>query len=494
MLKNINSHISHVHYARINSDLKFMLKEFLRKSTEEKIFLLKKIKSIHTETNEERGKLLSPLCILCDKEFNLSNKRPKALSCPATHLICQDCSQFLKSTSNAVTCPLDFIITQPHILQDIFSENLSPGTCLTCQEFFDGNSRLPMILPCGSLCCSVCIENHFPGGSGPCFFCNEQHQNVFPSPRIKSQLISEIIELCIIYCNTHQNNVAYYLDAEELVGLCRQCGQGRNKQQIIGTDFNLAEFLARECFKQGNDLGNKLTPKISKELSEVRNLGNIAKLQLIKEIKRIKAGQPLILPSTMVQGPGNFKGRAIAPANFPNLTVLTRFRSILPPENIKGIIPPPLKAWFIDKKKNQVEAVSFKVNREIEIFGVGISGPSKPDLIGKIEFFSIIRGENLGGHIEWRDLENRDFHNSSIVEDFFFARPIAIHPHESYSFLFKIDAEQVFRGNPTDRVEVQQGSDGALFEFFEPRNKAGYFLNGQLFISGPLIRIIYKSL
>lgn len=111
--------------------------------------------------------------------------------------------------------------------------------------------------------------------------------------------------------------------------------------QILGNNFNFSEFLDRECVKQANELGPKLTPNITKQLSEIRVLSNLAKIGLLKEIKRLKTGQALVLQAPMI--PNALKGRQVPILLIPNHLILTRFNSLLPPENIQGIIPPPMK-------------------------------------------------------------------------------------------------------------------------------------------------------
>lgn len=184
MLSSLKSQNSYVNYSRFSQDLKLRLKDFIKLPLDQKIATSRHIKNLPRETENENSKILSPNCVLCDKEFNMTNKRPKVLICPATHLMCQDCTAYSRTITNSIVCPLDSNATNQHSLRDLDSHLLP--VCFSCNEYYDSKTHLPIILPCGGLTCSSCAQNRFPGS---CYICKEQHQNIIISQRIKSEFI-----------------------------------------------------------------------------------------------------------------------------------------------------------------------------------------------------------------------------------------------------------------------------------------------------------------
>ena len=445
--------VNNIDYYYINPHYREQIKLFSNNSLDDNVLLLKnllQIRSIHIE------KLISSVCILCNQEFAYPSNLPCKLPCKGTHLICEICSKQVSY------CPLDH-----NSFQQISLQKISPNLCLCaiCEEACD-SIKIPILLTCGIIACNSCAF------TVKCKFCSLDHSTLKNEPQNFSKFFLQVIENCRIACVT-DGKTAIGFSITEMNGYCHRCSQSKPVEKI--EDIDLSAILIREAYKKAHELGQKVTPTLSKQLSEMKSLTNIQKLELYKFLVAISSP----LPSSMAQTIAGLQIPAIKTRNH----YLQRFNSLLP----NPLIPSSGKPWYIDKKKQQVEAICFKASRALNLLGVTICCPIK-EKQGLIEYLDIIEGDSLGGKRLARQLERQTI--SGIVADLQFDRPLHIIELEFYVIVFKIDADFLYKGNPLDKNELK-GTDGTEFHIFETKQK-GFFTNGQGHISGPLIRLIYQ--
>jgi Zinc finger, C3HC4 type (RING finger) len=442
-----------IDYFCIPYNIREFIKQIFKLSLNELVMILVTL-SKTTAYNSPR--LISATCIVCNQEFSYQNNLPCKLPCRSTHLICELCS---KRTS---VCPLD---NNPCNSSDLLKIIPKIALCPNCQEPYDSD-RLPILLPCGVVKCRHCIFNE------DCNFCKSKHINITCETQNISKFFLQISEFFHVRCAI-DGKTAQAFDSNEMKPFCHQCSQKRPTEKIENIDLGL--ILSRECNRKANELGAKVTPVLSKQLMEIKNLSNTKKIELLNILVKISS------PET------NFVKQITQGFPVPDLPrqshYFQRFNSILP----NPLVQSNIKAWFINKKENQIETVCFKSSRTIRLIGVTITCPLNNEE-GFIEYLDIIQGNKINGKRELRTLVRQKL--KGIVLDFFFDAPFDVKELDYYVLVFKIDANNVYKGNPLDKGEFR-GSDGTEFEICEATQK-GYFTNGQGHLSGPLIRLIYE--
>ena len=275
----------------------------------------------------------------------------------------------------------------------------------------------------------------------------------------------------VLACTCEENHSSSLNKPDQINSCCFQCFRPKTKESIEILDLD--GLIIKECYNRASELGSSITPILSKQLSELKFVSTEKKLELYKLLLSIN--KPI--PNMNSQG-----------FRIPYITTsgkfLQRFNSIMP--NPSG--PSSVKAWVIDKKKNQIEALCFKCQRPIRLIGLTLTCPTNHNE-GVLEYLEIIKGDSLGGQREFRGLEMKKIRG--VVVDLLFENPVIIRKSEFYVITLKIDADFVYKGNPLDKCQAR-GSDGTEFEIFEAKPN-GYFLNGQGHLSGPIIRLIYED-
>lgn len=450
-----------VHVHKLSSELdcfyippssQSLIKSFPRNSLEENLNLLK------TLTNAKNGERFTNLvpctCLLCDQEFSYPTNLPCKLPCNGAHYVCEICAR------QASVCPLD-----GNYFQKLSKISAILPICLNCEEPFDSN-RVPIKLPCGIAKCNQCAF------SINCTFCKCDHSVISNEPKNFSKFYLQVIEHCNIQCEI-DGKAARGFNIDEMKAYCRKCMQSHNSSKI--EDIDIASILSHECYKKAAELGNKVTPTLAKRISDIKTLTNSKKLELYKLL--ININKPLSSNPTQ-----QFSGLQFSLLSIPGY-FYQRFNTLLPSQSS----PPSVKPWYIDCKKQQVEAICFKSSRNLVLIGVTITCPVKNEE-GLLEYLEVIEGNSLGGKREVRDFVGVRLRG--VVADLAFERPVPIRALENYVILFKIAADFVYRGNPLDKNE-NKGDDGTEFIISEAKQK-GFFTNGQGHISGPLVRLIYR--
>ena len=444
---------SSIDYYYISATSQLLLKNFQQNTIETNLQLLK---TLARTSGVHIDKLISCVCTMCNQEFSYPTNLPCKLPCRGMHLICEICARQVHA------CPLD---KKEFRHNELVKITCNLVFCINCEEVCDA-SRMPIRLPCGVVKCNQCAF------SVNCAFCKADHSTLRNTPDNYSKFFLQIADRCVIPC-ANEGKPARGFNTDEMKGYCHRCMQSKPCERIESMD--LSAVLIRECFKKATELGSKITPSLSKQLAEINAFTNSNKLDLYKLLSNLNSP----LSSNFSQ---NVPGLPV-----PQLTTqgffVQRFRSLLPSVSS----PASTKPWYIDRKKQQVEAICFKPSRDLMLVGVSISCPVKNNE-GSLEYLEVIEGSSLGDRREIRTLEGVKL--QGIVKDLIFDRPVRIRALENYVVVFKIDADFVYRGNPQDRGEGN-GSDNTEFQFSEAKAK-GFFTNGQGHISGPLIRLIYK--
>jgi hypothetical protein len=211
------------------------------------------------------------------------------------------------------------------------------------------------------------------------------------------------------------------------------------------------------------------------------------------------------------------KGRTLFDLEQISESFVLRFFSLMPPVQKDPSHLFLCQPWKVDDSKNQIEALSFKANKNIKLFGVVLGKPLYKTEI-RIDVFEVICGQVLSNQacrvVGFREslrvmspqgvveVGNQvifpEFLNGGNEDEVFkvvIKEPVDIGAEIAYSVAIKFrgDGLLFFRGNPFQMKDEVWGSDGTVFEFLKVHNESKDFIEGQHEINGPILGLIYQT-
>ena len=485
-----------------------------------------------------------PLCSFCKSPYDLKGKLPKELPCK--HILCLDCVHHHYIRNNQMKCrSCDGLIEKPKILKS---------------NFFIVNQVLRNLVYCekhkgrGAVCVEVktlrpwCRE---------CFVLASEFE-------VKAVVERERALRNVVFCRKHSEVLAVYFEKIGSEPCCAECFQ--NKQnlrlsiQITSPvcETHKSAILYIETSGKANCLicissrkslfYNIEDAQATRELFYSIFSSNYEKSQQFRDevrggpewfmsltsqemIDEIRTGfEPNIKSKLRSKIPS---GRILYEIDSKLESFVTRFYSLMPPtvkDNEHSFLCQP---WKVDEKNGQIEAITFKVNKNIKLKGV-VLGKTLYNTKISIDLIEIIKGPivkkdiprifhypgRVGEEVsisnklqsrknsivsisrmnsdEQRVQVSAEFLQNQNQDEVFILRVdnfVDITADEYFTLLirFRGAALLLYRGNPFDLKEEIWGSDGTVFQFFEVENDSRHKIIRQHRIHGPILGFLYDS-
>jgi hypothetical protein len=152
----------------------------------------------------------------------------------------------------------------------------------------------------------------------------------------------------------------------------------------------------------------------------------------------------------------------------------------------------PTSRWGIFEARNQIEAVSFSVNKTIFMTGIGVGNAFHQDKTVKVEKFYVLKGPSTSSEVvlEGGNVELKNDGNSQKVKKICFDSPAQILENEDYTIKLVVrGGAGVFRGGTTTRIRE---SAGVVFKFKPTIYSGDDVKNGENADDGPIFDIFFK--
>lgn len=456
-------------------------------------------------------------CPVCMERFNDSRHSPLILACG--HTFCRDCLCSLHKNKQQLKCPhcnkIDHrapdTLPKNYILSEVVLKSLyntttdaDPWSC----KLHPGENIAFMSQSSRQLFCSECLTGK-----------NFKDLVMLESLTMNSQL--KVFKDLYDGCSVHDLNVraevcgelAEALEGQKLRVVTNIDSAYMSAVQALENQFmaykqkicaafiketdklndtkDLLNFL-REQKSAGVPM-NKITQAmpVPKQLQIIGALMNINEIGISTELKKL-AYTPFEFQNK-IELPSKAFDVAVAIVETPVHLLKGIGASMDTAEKKLSRFGPPTNRWGIFEGRNQIEAVTFTVNKKIFITGVGIGNAYHVGKTVKIENLRVIDGSTTNSPAIYEDINIDLFYeaNSSKVVKINLKKPVEIEADHDYTIkaVLKGDAG-VFRGGTTTRTK--NGENGVIFKFKNTTYDADDVKNGENADDGPLFDVYYK--
>jgi len=179
-----------------------------------------------------------------------------------------------------------------------------------------------------------------------------------------------------------------------------------------------------------------------------------------------------------------------------DIKVAQRFFGLYPPAKaLHCDLPLAMDPWNVNQHLDQVEAFVFTVTHPLLLLGLTIGCPLNPATQMLVDQVEIRRGKSLLAPVTATPFRSsKKVSNAGLVADLRFDTAVPIDSNSPYTLSLKLRSRgrellQVYKGNQVTARE-NFSSDGVdLWSFERPKE----VLNGDNSISGPILRLFYKT-
>ncbi|CAG9329206.1 unnamed protein product [Blepharisma stoltei] len=456
-------------------------------------------------------------CPVCMERFNESRHSPLLLGCG--HTFCRDCLCSLHKTKQQLKCPhcnkVDHrapdLLPKNYILSEVVLKSLyntttesDPWSC----KLHPGENIAFMSQSTRQLFCSECLNGK-----------NVRDLIMLESQSMASQLkvFKDLYEGCSVHdlhlraevCGQlsealegQKLRVITTIDSAYMSAVQALENQFTAYKQRIATAFNKERDKLTDTkdllnllkeMKSGGVPMNKITQSmpVPKQLQIIGALMSISEIGISADLKKL-AYTPFEFQNK-IELPSKAFDVAVAIIETPVHLLKGIGASMDTAEKKLSRFGPPTNRWGIFEGRNQIEAVTFTVNKKMFITGVGIGNAYHVGKTVKIENLKVINGSTTNSPAIYEDTNIDLFYeaNSSKVVKISFKKAVELECDHDYTIkaVLKGDAG-VFRGGTTTRTK--NGENGIIFKFKNTTYDADDVKNGENADDGPIFDIYYK--
>lgn len=179
--------------------------------------------------------------------------------------------------------------------------------------------------------------------------------------------------------------------------------------------------------------------------------------------------------------------------------VLSRFYGLYPPIHASpSELQPAMQPWSIDQSMDLIEAFVFTVSNPITLVGLTIACPLNPDTRMLVSQVEIRDGKSMNSPVYLSPFRSTvEISGIRLAVDLKFDTEVRIEAFRPYTLSMKLGTREkemlvVYKGNQLTASDVLC-SEGVDFWGFEaPETCRGFHLNGDNWISGPILRLFYR--
>jgi len=161
------------------------------------------------------------------------------------------------------------------------------------------------------------------------------------------------------------------------------------------------------------------------------------------------------------------------------------------------------KGWFVNFARNQVDAVTMTTFDNCLLVSIGIANPVERDKAVIVESIVLYNGRaGAGNPVAVHQAYDRLEGGNQVITYVNLRSPFQLPAMAPMTLKIRLVAPaanppiqgcEIYRGNPFNRPDMWEGSDGLLWEFEETTKVAdGEMANGQNNLSGPILALIYR--
>ena len=170
---------------------------------------------------------------------------------------------------------------------------------------------------------------------------------------------------------------------------------------------------------------------------------------------------------------------------------LNRFHNIIPEKYCQNLTE--VRRWTISQQHNQVEAVTLKPDKRVELTAIALCKECGDFTGGCIQSLIVVDGnETIGASMTTLASNVRYTARNKQYEKIIFAQPFVMNALREYTFKVKYVGRFLYFGNPARRVDPLKGPDGVTFKVTDPAFKQPEHQSGQGSLTGPLVKFFYK--
>ena len=362
--------------------------------------------------------------------------------------------------------------------------------CPGCHNSYNIAEHTPKLLSCGHTYCDACVAYLAQSYAGK-VRCPDDGQEDFRDLEdiAESHHYKDLIEKITVCCNSNFNHPGEFFSPSFMVCACTQCKPAYEYQDWVPTrgqdlgghyGYNALLMLSNESFKTQVFKAN---PNIQDRMKRFHLLAAREKQLLYFSILSVHYQQELNIPM-----PGPPPGKVLDENGWVELS---RFHNIIPEKYCQNLTN--VKRWSISQQLNQVEAVTLKPDKHVELTAIALGKECGDFTGGYIQSLVVVDGcETIGANM--RTLASNVCYTTcnKQYEKIIFAAPFVMNAHREYTFKVKYVGRFLYFGNPARRVEPLKGPDGVTFKVTDPVFKQSEQSSGQGSMSGPMVKLYYK--
>lgn len=177
-----------------------------------------------------------------------------------------------------------------------------------------------------------------------------------------------------------------------------------------------------------------------------------------------------------------------------DLCELSRFASVFPAKGSER------SGWLVQADRRQVEALTFACSEPCEFVGIGIGNPIEMGQIVKVASVQLYLGKSaVGFPLAWHVGHEQLLDSGQLLTYVYFKSSFPVLALTAHTIKIRLTSSfprfELYQGNPLQRPEVYEGSDGLRWSFQETLAVATHeFLSGPHAQSGPILRLLYRRI
>ena len=362
--------------------------------------------------------------------------------------------------------------------------------CPGCQNPYNSTEHTPKLLSCGHTYCDYCVT-YLAQSYGGKVRCPEDGQEDFRDLEdiAESHHYKDLIEKVMVCCNFNFNHPGEFFSPSSMICVCTQCKPSSQYQDWVptrGQDFgghyghNSLVLLSDEGFKARVFQSN---PNIQDRMKRLHLLAAREKQLLYFSLLSVHYGQECTIPM-----PGPPPGKVLDENGWVELN---RFHNIIPEKYCQNLTE--VRRWTISQQHNQVEAVTLKPDKRVELTAIALCKECGDFTGGCIQSLIVVDGnETIGASMTTLASNVRYTARNKQYEKIIFAQPFVMNALREYTFKVKYVGRFLYFGNPARRVDPLKGPDGVTFKVTDPAFKQPEHQSGQGSLTGPLVKFFYK--
>ena len=182
------------------------------------------------------------------------------------------------------------------------------------------------------------------------------------------------------------------------------------------------------------------------------------------------------------------------------LHVLERYLRVLPENPLQYKRNSFEDPWYVNKRENQFEMLTFRCFRNLRLRGVSLANPIEPGKIVNVVSATLHKGNKAIGRGDPCECINTELQGGdSVLTDIYFSEGKKLQQGEQYTLKMKLlganprEKIAIYHGNHIGRYEDGQSSDGTMWSC-EPTAgvDTGEKNSGHHELMSPILRLVYS--